>query len=110
MRRQVQEENRLHTYLLTVQRTFQTFEGQIIHNLKVTLKGFYDWRAGHLHNYKENPQTLVETLEKIDAASEWDHFITKHHDHLIQENASFKDMSMIAYPNMDHPFTRPIKV
>jgi hypothetical protein len=111
LNRQIAEENRLHKAMLDLQRDMRQYEStNIIGTLKRIASTFAAWRGqndnmliGHIYD------DIEQALNHVGGEDEWDAWVARYGDRLVQENAGYKDPQGVRYANMDHPYVQALR-
>ncbi|KAH8554795.1 hypothetical protein BGW37DRAFT_210706 [Umbelopsis sp. PMI_123] len=109
LKQQIEEENRLHERMISLQREVATFEGSVVESAKTAVRTFYDRRAKDIYSHSTNVETIVKALDNLQPDSEWNQFVSKHGDQLVREDAGFRNYRDIDYPNKNDPLVQAIK-
>jgi hypothetical protein len=109
LKQQIDEENRLHERMISLQREIATFEGSIVENAKSAVRTFYDRRAKDIYSQKTNVESVIKVLDGLKSDTEWQEFVSKHGDLLVREDSGFRDYRNIDYPNKHEPLVQAIK-
>ncbi|KAJ2961695.1 hypothetical protein NQZ79_g3060 [Umbelopsis isabellina] len=109
LKEQIEEENRLHERMISLQREIATFERSIVENAKSAVRTFYERRAKDIYNQKSNGDSVLTVLDSLQPDTEWNEFVAKHGDQLVREDAGFKDYRLIEYPNKHDPLVQVMK-
>jgi len=108
LHKQVAEENGLRQDLLVVQDNFKRFEIYIVETIQATLNTLYSHVAGQADKQKAVLGDVVAFAQRIVPDYEWNQFLVRHNDILIDPNSPLRSVDAITFPNQHHQYTIPV--
>ncbi|KAG8532784.1 uncharacterized protein KY384_002662 [Bacidia gigantensis] len=108
LHQQVLNENNNRHDLIAVQDSFGAFEAHIIATFQQALNSFLQYAGGDLERQKAMYSDIISTAQRIPPDFEWQGFINRNNNVLIDPSAPPRDISSISFPNQDHQSTQPL--
>ena len=106
--RQVIEENNNRQDLIAVQNSFQQFEAHVIQTIQQAMTAFLQYIGGQLDRQRGMYADMVSTAQKIPPDFEFNGFIKRNSDYLIDPTAPKRTATNISFPNQNHASTQPL--
>ena len=106
--RQVIEENNNRQDLIAVQNSFQQFEAHVIQTIQQAMAAFLQYIGGQLDRQRGMYADMVSTAQKIPPDFEFNGFIKRNSDYLIDPTAPKRTATNISFPNQNHASTQPV--
>ncbi|KAJ9640380.1 hypothetical protein H2199_005919 [Coniosporium tulheliwenetii] len=108
LHKQVLEENNNRQDLLSVQNSFAQFEAHIVSTIQTGM-GHFNTAVSSQHDQTKNMYgDMASTAQRISPDFEWNGFLKRNGNVLIDPSTPARDVSNISFPNMDHPSTQPL--
>lgn len=104
---QVGEENAQRQDLLAVQTGFQAFEAHVIQTVQGALNAFYQAVGAQAERTKGLYGNIISTATRVPLDIEWNAFVQKYEDVLINPVTPNRDVASITFPNQHHGSTKP---
>ncbi|KAI9712773.1 MAG: hypothetical protein M1820_001395 [Bogoriella megaspora] len=108
LNKQVQEENSNRKDMLAVQNQFASFEGHVISTMQQGLNEFARVVTQQSEQQKIFYGDIVEKSSVIPLDFEWNGFVQRNTNTLIDPNAPPRSVNTISFPNQDHFATQPM--
>ena len=108
LHKQVLEENNSRQDLLSVQSSFQAFEGHIIQTIQQALSAFNQQVGGQAERQRALYTDMIGTSSRIPLDFEWSKFLHRNGSLMIDPSAPQRSMEHISYPNQNHRSTQPL--
>ena len=108
LHKQVLEENNNRQDLLAIQDSFLQFEGHIIETIQMAMSQFLQCVGGQSERQKAMYANMIETTQRIPKDFEWQGFVKRNNNTLIDPSVPQRAASHITYPNQDHISTQPL--
>ena len=108
LNKQILEENNNRQDLLSVQDSFQQFEAHLATTVQNALNSFNQLMGGQADRQKAMYGDIAATAQKIPVDFEWNGFINRNGDQMINPNAPSRSMANVAFPNQGHRATKPL--
>ncbi|KAF2418271.1 hypothetical protein EJ08DRAFT_690715 [Tothia fuscella] len=108
MNKQIIEENNNRQDLIQVQNSFAQFEAHVLQTLQHGLGQFHQIIGQQADQTKVMYGDMVSTGQRIPPDFEWQGFVKRNGNVLIDPAAPPRSMSNISFPNQDHKATQPI--
>ncbi|CAF9907481.1 MAG: hypothetical protein HETSPECPRED_007140 [Heterodermia speciosa] len=106
--KQVLEENNNRQDLIAVQNSFQQFEAHVIQTIQQAMTAFLQYIGGQLDRQRGMYADMVSTAQKIPPDFEFNGFIKRNSDYLIDPAAPKRTATNISFPNQNHASTQPL--
>jgi len=106
--KQVMEENNNRNDLLAVQNSFSAFEAHIIQTIQQGMSQFYQIVSKQADLTKANYGDMVGVTQRIPPNFEWQGFVKRNNNILIDPSSPQRTVSNIGFPNQDHRSTKPL--
>ncbi|KAL8797801.1 MAG: hypothetical protein Q9195_000153 [Heterodermia aff. obscurata] len=106
--KQVLEENNNRQDLIAVQNSFQQFEAHVIQTIQQAMAAFLQYIGGQLDRQRGMYADMVSTAQKIPPDFEFNGFIKRNSDYLIDPTAPKRTATNISFPNQNHASTQPL--
>ena len=106
--KQVLEENNNRQDLIAVQNSFQQFEAHVIQTIQQAMAAFLQYIGGQLDRQRGMYADMVSTAQKIPPDFEFNGFIKRNSDYLIDPTAPKRTATNISFPNQNHASTKPL--
>lgn len=108
LNKQVLEENNNRQDLLAVQDSFQQFEVHVIQTIQQAMSTFLQYVGGQSESQRGMYSDMVATAQRIPQGFEWNGFLHRNGQTLIDPSVPQRSVSHISFPNQDHPSTQPL--
>ncbi|EUC31106.1 hypothetical protein COCVIDRAFT_28262 [Bipolaris victoriae FI3] len=106
--KQVQEENNNRQDLIAVQNSFAQFEAHIIQEIQHGMGQFLQVVTTQAEHTKAAYGDMVGTSQRIPLDFEWNGFIQRNNNVLIDPSAPARTLADITFPNQHHTATQPL--
>ncbi|CBX99000.1 hypothetical protein IAQ61_001277 [Plenodomus lingam] len=108
LHKQVQEENSNRQDLISVQNSFAQFESHILQTLQHGMAQFLQVVSVQAEHTKTAYGDMVGTSQRIPLDFEWNGFVQRNSNILIDPSAPARAVSQITFPNQNHRATQPL--
>ena len=108
LHKQVLEENNNRHDLISVQQNFSAFEGHVIEVIQQTLSSFNQFIGGQAQREQTYFSDMLATAQRIPPNFEWERFIQRRGDMLVDPNEPDRTVESIAFANQNHKSTQPL--
>jgi hypothetical protein len=108
LNKQILEENNNRQDLLSVQDSFKQFEAHVITTVQNALNSFNQIMGGQADRQKAMYGDIAGTAQKIPPDFEWNGFVNRNSDKVVDPNAPSRSMANVTFPNQGHRATRPL--
>ncbi|KAH9876427.1 hypothetical protein J1614_003558 [Plenodomus biglobosus] len=108
LNKQVQEENNNRQDLISVQNSFAQFEAHILQTIQHGMAQFLQVVATQADHTKSAYGDMVGTSQRIPLDFEWNGFIQRNNNVLIDPSAPARSVAQISFPNQNHRSTQPL--
>ncbi len=108
LNKQIIEENNNRMDLIAVQTSFAHFEAHILSTIQTGMGSFMQIVSAQAEQSKAMYGDMVGTAQRIPKDFEWNGFIKRNNQILIDPHAPARSLSSIGFPNQDHPATKPM--
>jgi hypothetical protein len=108
LHKQVQEENNNRQDLIAVQNSFAQFEAHIIQEIQHGMGQFLQVVTTQAEHTKAAYGDMVGTSQRIPLDFEWNGFIQRNNNILIDPSAPARTLADISFPNQNHRATQPL--
>lgn len=108
LHKQVQEENNNRQDLIAVQNSFAQFEAHIIQEIQNGMGQFLQVVTTQAEHTKAAYGDMVGTSQRIPLDFEWNGFIQRNNNVLIDPSAPARTLADITFPNQNHRATQPL--
>ena len=108
LNKQILEENNNRSDLLTVQDSFRQFEAHVITTVQNALNSFNQIMSGQADRQKAMYGDMAGIAQKIPLDFEWNGFVNRNGDQMINPNAPPRSMTNVTFPNENHRATKPL--
>jgi hypothetical protein len=108
LNKQILEENNNRQDLLSVQDSFKQFEAHVITTVQNALNSFNQIMGGQADRQKAMYGDIAGTAQKIPPDFEWNGFVNRNSDKVVDPNAPPRSMANVTFPNQGHRATRPL--
>ncbi|KAF2123521.1 hypothetical protein P153DRAFT_380021 [Dothidotthia symphoricarpi CBS 119687] len=108
LNKQVQEENNNRQDLISVQNSFAQFEAHIIQTIQHGMGQFMQVVHAQAEHTKAAYGDMVGTTQRVPLDFEWNGFIQRNNNVLIDPAAPARTLSSITFPNQNHRATQPL--
>ena len=105
---QVLEENNSRHDLIAVQNNFGSFEGHIIEVIQQVMTTFNQFLTAHSQKEQAIYADMVGSAIQIQPNFEWNGFVQRNGNMLIDPNSQDRSLGAISFPNQDHHSTKPL--
>jgi hypothetical protein len=105
---QVLHENNNKHDLIAVQNNFAQFEHHIIEVLQQAMMSFNQFVAGQAQKQQELYGDMLATTQRVPTDFEWNNFVQRNSNILIDPNAPERTVEGIAFANQNHRSTQPL--
>ncbi|KAE7996965.1 hypothetical protein FH972_001641 [Carpinus fangiana] len=108
LNKQIVEENSTRQDMLTVQSNFSQFEAHVVQVFQQGMGHFMQTVSAQNDSEKNMYSNMVETTQKINPLFEWNGFVQRRRDLLIDPNAPQRTIDTATFPNQNHKSTQPL--
>ncbi|CAA9966248.1 PH domain-containing protein [Pyrenophora teres f. maculata] len=108
LHKQVQEENNNRQDLISVQNSFAQFEAHIIQTIQQGMTQFQTIMNTQAEQIKAAYTDMVGTAQRVPVDFEWNGFIQRNNNILIDPSAPARNAADITFPNQNHRSTQPL--
>ncbi|TKA79416.1 hypothetical protein B0A55_03504 [Friedmanniomyces simplex] len=108
LNRQVLEENNTRDDILAVQNSFAQFEAHILQTFQNGMAQFNQVVTNQAEQTRTMYGDMVGTSQRIPPDFEWNGFVKRNNNILIDPSAPKRSVENIAFPNQDHRSTQPL--
>ena len=108
LNKQILEENNNRQDLLSVQDSFKQFEAHVIATVQNALNSFNQIMGGQADRQKAMYGDIAGTAQKIPPDFEWNGFVNRNSDKVVDPNAPPRSMANVTFPNQGHRATKPL--
>jgi hypothetical protein len=108
LNKQVQEENNNRQDLISVQNSFAQFEAHIIQTVQHGMGQFMQVVTTQAEHTKTAYGDIVGTAQRIPLDFEWNGFIQRNNQILIDPSSPARTVDSINFPNQNHRSTQPL--
>ncbi|KAK5131229.1 hypothetical protein LTR08_001198 [Meristemomyces frigidus] len=108
LNKQVIEENSTRDDLLSVQNSFAAFESHIVQTFQNGMAQFNQCVTHQAEQTRLMYGDMVGTTQRIPADFEWNGFVKRNSNVLIDPASPKRSLESIAFPNQDHRSTQPL--
>jgi len=108
LNKQILEENNHRQDLLTVQDSFQQFEAHLVTTVQNALNSFNQLMGGQADRQKTMYGDMAGTAQKIPLDFEWNGFVNRNAEKMINPNSPPRSMAQVSFPNQGHRATKPL--
>ena len=108
LNKQIQEENNNRQDLISVQNSFAQFEAHIIQTIQHGMGQFMQVVSAQADRTKQMYGDMVGSAQKIPLDFEWNGFIQRNTNILIDPSAPARSISNVSFPNQEHRATKPL--
>ena len=108
LHKQILEENNSRRDLVSVQQNFESFEAHVIQTIQQAFGQFLQYTGGRADKEKLIYSDITNNAQSIAQDFEWQKFLHRSGDLMVNPNAPPKDAAHVVYPNMDHASTKPL--
>ncbi|KAF8422635.1 PH domain-containing protein [Tirmania nivea] len=103
---QVGDENAQRQDLLAVQMGFQAFEAHVIQTVQGALNAFYQVVGAQADRTRGLYGDIISTAGRVPLDMEWNAFVQKYEDALINPVSPNRDVASLTFPNQHHSSTK----
>jgi len=107
LNRQVLEENSNRQELLDVQSQFKEFETRVVSTIQAAMNSFHQVMGGQAERQKAIYGDIASASQNIPVDSEWNGFVQRNRNVLVNPNVPPRSMDHISFPNQGHRTTKP---
>jgi hypothetical protein len=108
LNKQILEDNNIRQDLLSVEDSFKQFEAHIIATVQNAVNSFNQLMSNQADRQKAMYGDIAATAQKIPPDFEWNGFINRNRDKMIDPNTPPRSMANVAFPNQGHRATKPL--
>jgi len=108
LHKQVVEENSNRDDMLAVQNNFSQFETHVLQTFQQGLAQFDQVLATHATQARTHYSTIVGTSQQIPPQHEWNGFLKRNSNTLIDPSAPKRTVESIGFANQEHQATKPL--
>ncbi|KAB5543004.1 PH domain-containing protein [Coniochaeta sp. 2T2.1] len=105
---QVLEENNHRNDLLAVQNNFQSFEAHVLAVMQQAMEAFNTYAGGQAEKTRALYSDMLGAAQRIPPDFEWQRFLARSADRLVDPNEGPRSVDSVQFPNMDHRSTKPL--
>ncbi|KHJ34620.1 putative ph domain-containing protein [Erysiphe necator] len=108
LHKQIIEENSQRQVLVTLQNNFHQFEQHVIEVIQTSLSSLTNFLNTQAQSQQEYYSDVMRTAQAIPLDFEWNGFLTRSSDILVDPSTSDRSIDTTTFPNQDHKSTCPI--
>lgn len=108
LNKQVQEENNNRDDMIAVQNSFSQFEAHVVQTFQQGLQQFNSVIQNQAEQTRNMYGDIAATAQRIPPLFEWERFVQRNNEVLIDPNAPKRNLENIAFANQDHKATQPL--
>ena len=108
LHKQIIEENSNRQDLLAVQNNFSQFEAHILKTVQHAMGSFMQIIIRQVEHSKSMYGDMVATSQRVPLNFEWNNFVKRNNEILIDPSIPPRSVSNLGFPNQDHPGTVPL--
>ena len=108
LNKQIQEENNNRQDLLAVQKSFAQFEAHVIQTFQQGMGQFSQIVGNQAEQTRTMYGDMVSTAQRVPPDFEWNGFVKRNNNVLIDPSAPNRSIQNVAFPNQDHKATRAL--
>ncbi|KIW04321.1 uncharacterized protein PV09_04613 [Verruconis gallopava] len=108
LNKQIIEENNNRQDMIQVQNSFAQFEAHVLQTIQHGMGQFNQVVAKQMDQTKIMYGDMTSTAQQIPADFEWNGFVHRNSDILIDPQAPPRSLATVSFPNQDHPSTQPL--
>lgn len=108
LNQQILDENNSRNDLLTVQSGFQQFEAHVLTTVQNALSSFSQFMSSQAERHRAMYGDMAATAQKVPLDFEWQNFVKRNGNLLIDPKAPPRSMSNITFPNQNHRATKAL--
>ncbi|KAH6663617.1 PH domain-containing protein [Plectosphaerella plurivora] len=108
LHKQVLEENNNRNDLIAVQTNFKQFEAHVIEVIQQAMESFTLLAGGQGEKTRALHYDMLQAVQRVPPDFEWNGFINRSGDRLINPNEPPRAVEDITFPNMDHSSTKAL--
>ncbi|KAG9233393.1 hypothetical protein BJ875DRAFT_505399 [Amylocarpus encephaloides] len=105
---QVLHENNNRHDLIAVQNNFAQFEQHVIEVIQQAMMSFNQFVVGRAQKQQELYGDILATTQQVPASFEWDRFVQRNGNILIDPNSPERTVDSIQFPNQSHKGTQAL--
>lgn len=108
LNKQVLEENNNRDDMIAVQNNFAQFEAHVIQAIQQGIEQFNQVVSAQAEQTRNMYGDITANTQRITPNFEWEGFIQRNSNLLIDPNSPKRSVENISFANQDHPSTRPL--
>ncbi|KAI7157461.1 PH domain-containing protein [Hortaea werneckii] len=108
LHKQVVDENANREDLIAVQNSFAQFEAHIVQTFQNGFQQFHQVVTNQTDQVRNMYGDMMTVTQKIPPDYEWNGFVKRNSEVLIDQNAPKRSVENIGFPNQDHRSTQPL--
>ncbi|UQC73656.1 PH domain-containing protein [Colletotrichum lupini] len=108
LHKQVLEENNNRNDLIAVQNNFKDFEAHVIEVVQQAMEQFIQLTGGQAEKTRALYSDMLGAIQRVPGDFEWNGFVTRSGDRLVNPNDPPRSVEAINFPNMDHTSVKPL--
>lgn len=108
LNKQILEENNNRQDLISVQNNFATFEQHIVEVIQQAMASFVQYAGGQAQRKQTMYSDMLSTTQRIPPDFEWQGFVQRNTDVLVDPNAGPRSIESVGFPNQNHKSTQPL--
>ncbi|RKF54654.1 Cytoskeletal signaling protein slm1 [Erysiphe neolycopersici] len=108
LHKQIIEENSQRQILASLQKNFHEFEQHVIEVIQTSLSSLTHVMNTQAQSQQEHYSDVMKTAQAIPLDFEWNGFVSRSADMLVNPSVSDRCIDTITFPNQDHKSTSPI--
>lgn len=108
LNKQIGEENNTRSDMLTVQSNFSQFEAHVMQTFQQGFGHFMQATSTQLDSQKSMYMQMVQKAQSVNPLFEWNGFVKRKNDVLIDPNAPPRSIENATFPNQGHSTTQPL--
>ncbi|KAJ9614096.1 hypothetical protein H2200_002232 [Cladophialophora chaetospira] len=108
LNKQLLEENNNRQDLISVQNSFSQFEAHVLQTIQTAINSYNQFMSGQADRQKAMFGDIAATTSNIPLDFEWNGFVKRNQNVLVNPNASSRSMNDVSFPNENHRSTKPL--
>ena len=108
LHKQIVEENSNRQDMLAVQSNFSQFEAHVLKTMQSGMGSFMQIIIRQVEHSKSMYGDMVATSQRVPLDFEWNRFVKRNNEVLIDPSIPPRTVSNLGFPNQDHPGTVPL--
>ncbi|RMZ82339.1 hypothetical protein DV738_g1768, partial [Chaetothyriales sp. CBS 135597] len=108
LNKQILEENNIRKDIVNVQNNFAEFEAHVVSTFQNAIGAYNQFMSGQADSQKAMYGDIAATASAIPLDFEWNGFVKRNSDVLVNPNAPVRRLDLVSFPNQNHRSTRPL--